>query len=517
MFGFGKSSSRKKKTTSKKRSCFIESLETRDMFTATILIDFVDPGQNASFGLSQLGAFDMSAFGMQASEYTKLQRAVVAEIREDYYEEIAGEVAKKVGAGRRLDIEFRLGNAFFPLAPDTHVIYVGTGQWQNTDWIGVGALESVRTASGGIGSSGVKGAAFSNRIGGAQSASAWTFETARMALSNVISHEVGHTLSLLHVYVANSVQPTSGATPLMATGLDLADLTSDKQFSKSANASELQGNPEQKQIEQLINALGTRSFNGVGDTIGLYQNATSQFHLKNSFSGGLADAFFGFGPGNTDQWLPLAGDWNGDGVDTIGLYDKATSTFHLKNSASGGNGDIVFSFGAAPSNWIPLAGDWNGDGIDTIGLFDPATANFHLKNSFTGGSADAFFTFGTGASPGVWNPIVGDWNGDGVDTIGLYRRTDSTFHLRNSLTGGSADTFFAFGSAGSNWIPIAGDWDANGVDTIGLYDPTLSDFHLKNSFAGGPADRKFQYGPTNASPAWRPLIGDWNGPNSVYL
>lgn len=514
MFGFGKSSSRKKKTTSKKRRCFVESLETRDMFTATILIDFVDPGQNAAFGLNQLGAFDMSAFGMQASEYTKFQRAVVAEIREDFYAEIAGEVA----AGRRLDIEFRLGNAAFPLAPDTHVIYVGSDLSQNTGYLGVGNFGSIRTAGGVIGNSGVKGAAFSNRIAGEQSTSAWTFETARMALSGVISNRIGFALSLSQVIVTGSSQPISSAKPIMAIGeadFILNDFISDKQFSKSA-INPAQSNA-QEQIKQLINVLGTRSFNGVGDTIGLYQNSTSQFHLKNSFSGGSADAFFGFGPGNTDQWLPLAGDWNGDGVDTIGLYNKATSTFHLKNSASGGNGDIVFSFGVAPSNWIPLAGDWNGDGIDTIGLFDPATANFHLKNSFTGGSADVFFTFGTGASPGVWNPIVGDWNGDGVDTIGLYRRTDSTFHLRNSLTGGSANEFFAFGSAGSNWIPIAGDWDANGVDTIGLYDPTFSDFHLKNSFAGGPADRKFQYGPTSASPAWRPLIGDWNGPNSVYL
>ena len=33
-----------------------------------------------------------------------------------------------------------------------------------------------------------------------------------------------------------------------------------------------------------------------------------------------------------------------------------------------------------------------------------------------------------------------------------------------------------------------GDWDGNGTDTIGLYDPTTSTFRLKNSLTGGKAD-----------------------------
>jgi hypothetical protein len=59
----------------------------------------------------------------------------------------------------------------------------------------------------------------------------------------------------------------------------------------------------------------------------------------------------------------VKGDWNGDGVDTVALYNPATSFFYLKNThASGVANDLKFSFGPAGAGWVPISGDWNGDG-----------------------------------------------------------------------------------------------------------------------------------------------------------
>jgi hypothetical protein len=52
--------------------------------------------------------------------------------------------------------------------------------------------------------------------------------------------------------------------------------------------------------------------------------------------------------------------------------------------------------------------------------------------------------------------VTGDWNNDGIDTIGVYR--NARFYLRNSNTVGTADIVFALGNPGD--MPIAGDWDA---------------------------------------------------------
>jgi hypothetical protein len=57
-----------------------------------------------------------------------------------------------------------------------------------------------------------------------------------------------------------------------------------------------------------------------------------------------------------------------------------------------------------------------------------------------------------------WLPVAGDWDGDGVDTIGLFYPAPSQFLLRNSNTGGAADLSFAYGPPGAGWLPIVGNW-----------------------------------------------------------
>jgi hypothetical protein len=58
-------------------------------------------------------------------------------------------------------------------------------------------------------------------------------------------------------------------------------------------------------------------------------------------------------------WLPIAGDWNGDGIDTVGLYDSQTSRFYLLNANQAQPFDITFKKGLAGGGWLPIAGDWD--------------------------------------------------------------------------------------------------------------------------------------------------------------
>ncbi len=192
------------------------------------------------------------------------------------------------------------------------------------------------------------------------------------------------------------------------------------------------------------------------------------------------------------------------GQDTAGIYTPSTGAFFLKNSNAGGGADIVFTFGPSASTLTPIVGDWDGDGVESIGLYNPATGAFFLKNSNGGGAADIVFSFGPSGLG--WRPIVGDWNGDGVDTIGLYDPANSNFFLKNTNTFGNADLTFGFGGGGAGFTPIAGDWNGDGTDTIGLYAPATGTFFLRNANASGNADVVFAFGPTPVTP----LVGDWN-------
>jgi RHS repeat-associated protein len=185
--------------------------------------------------------------------------------------------------------------------------------------------------------------------------------------------------------------------------------------------------------------------------------------------------------------LPLAGDWDGDGVDSIGLYDVKTGTFRLWNGDPVGAPDYQFTFGPGGSNLLPIAGDWDGDGITTVGLYDQKTGRVALTNSNTAPSKDLDFVFQTPAGPkGL--PVVGDWTGKGYDSVGVYDPADSVFYLRDKNADGKPDHGISFGVKASQAIPLAGDWDGDGFTSLGLFNPKTGALYLRDTMVSGPPE-----------------------------
>jgi hypothetical protein len=60
--------------------------------------------------------------------------------------------------------------------------------------------------------------------------------------------------------------------------------------------------------------------------------------------------------------------------------------------------------------------------------------------------------------------VVGDWNGDGNDEVGVYNN-EGIWALWNT-TSNSADIF---GFGWTNTKPIVGDWDGDGITEVGIY------------------------------------------------
>ena len=278
-----------------------------------------------------------------------------------------------------------------------------------------------------------------------------------------------------------------------------------------------------KPVRLAIEPLETRQLLSVvphTDTIGIFNptNVGSPaycYYLKNAndtSNSGYANITVTESLANT--YTAISGDWNGDGVDTVGMYSSSTGMFYLSNAV--GNTTITtwslsFVYGDAGAGLVPVVGDWNNDGTDTIGLYNPATSYFYLRNSNTTGYADITLQYGT--ANGGWTPMAGDWNGDGTDTIGLYNIAESAFHLRNTNTTGSADVSFPFGTPNCGWKPVAGDYNRDNVDTVGLYNPVTSCFYLKNTHSSGFANIEVPFGAANVGST--PIIGDWNGVPSV--
>jgi hypothetical protein len=186
----------------------------------------------------------------------------------------------------------------------------------------------------------------------------------------------------------------------------------------------------------------------------------------------------------------------------IGSYDPTRARFVLKMTRPGWSEvparTQVIGFGNPHDT--PLVGDWDGDGRESLGVWRDGI--FILANTL-GGPADLSFSYQKGSDV----PVVGDWDGDGRTTVGVFR--DGVFLLRNSNSAGPADLTFTFGATGD--IPVAGDWDGDGIDTVGVFRPSTATFLLINRHASDRAiDIKAQVDAPFANAERRPVVGDWN-------
>ena len=166
-----------------------------------------------------------------------------------------------------------------------------------------------------------------------------------------------------------------------------------------------------------------------------------------------------------------------------------------QNSFFYGNpGDVAFS------------GDWDGDGVETLGLYRRSDGYVYLRNSNTQGIADISFYFG---NPGDL-PIAGDFDGDGDDTVSIYRPSEARFYIINELGSndgglGAAEYSFLFGNVGDK--PFVGDFDGDETDTIGLHRESSGLVYFRNTNTTGVADTQFIYG----NPGDKLVAGDWDG------
>ena len=113
---------------------------------------------------------------------------------------------------------------------------------------------------------------------------------------------------------------------------------------------------------------------------------------------------------------------------------------------------VFASYRWGRSGDIPVVGDWDGDGTQTVGVVRPNTArnsNHLLLRNSDGSVLDFWY-----GRPGD-RVLVGDWNGDGTWTPGVLRG-GTRWYLKDSFTGGAAGVGLAKQTPGT---PVVGDWD----------------------------------------------------------
>lgn len=290
----------------------------------------------------QVGDFDVTDYGFAASEFNTVTNAVLTEVKSHYQNipDITENALSPFAAGKQLDINFVIGNlGTAPSNGDSEYYFMQIGDFAadprnvlggSTGVLGLAAYEAARTNTGqsnqfGFTQTELKnfavGSIFSDRINNLGGVGT-VLKTGNLAatvnaISGTLSHEIGHALSLEHLYKEQSVTP-SGAPPIMGTGaLDLpnSDRILDREFAFTGRG-EVSGGGDHIQVDTQFGTLegaldmaqdpfapvqaipvGAPTINEIaklGTAVGLEDSASVPFEFSPTVGLVLVSGTFGF-------------------------------------------------------------------------------------------------------------------------------------------------------------------------------------------------------------------------------
>jgi hypothetical protein len=194
----------------------------------------------------------------------------------------------------------------------------------------------------------------------------------------------------------------------------------------------------------------------------------------------------GFGGAN---WLALPGDFDGDSKADPAIYEAATPSTGSGQAPSTGSGQggmwqvhlsgsgyviqALTNFGG--DGFIPVAGDYDGDGKTDPAICQVTSGVWTIKLSASGYAPATITGFGGAA----YLPVAGDFDGDGKTDPALYQPTAGNWRFQ--LSGFNYAPAAVAGFGGPGYVPLAADLDGDGKTDLLLSDPVSGYWYAKLS------------------------------------
>ncbi|MFO0958408.1 MAG: FG-GAP-like repeat-containing protein [Isosphaeraceae bacterium] len=171
------------------------------------------------------------------------------------------------------------------------------------------------------------------------------------------------------------------------------------------------------------------------------------------------------GSSDFDSALPIAADFDGDGLTDQALFRPASGQWEVHLRVGQG---FTYVFGAGTSG-VPVAADFDGDGKADLAIFNPATAAWTIRNSSTRAVATKKIPGLRGSAKLI--PVPADYDGDGKADLAVFNSASADWIIRKSSNGVRISRHVAEFTPNLAWIPVAGDFNGDGKAELAAFRP----------------------------------------------